>query len=241
MKSSKIDIFADDVYRNSIFIEKLNLSFCQFFVKSPSGSILCIETGMRDDFSQLKSNLLTEGINVGSVSSIVVPHFEVDEMGALPDFMLQNQNLITYAHPICSHALADIFSVKTKLLKDEVPITINEELIIPIFTKHVHQWDSLVIYIPRFKALFSSDIFMRYGTVDEASGSPLQGIIASIEKSGYLPSIDHLHSALKKIQKYDIDWIFPMHGPSIHNDAAATIDALIGYCTKNRLKEIVER
>ncbi len=79
MKSSKIDIFADDVYRNSIFIEKLNLSFCQFFVKSPSGSILCIETGMRDDFSQLKSNLLTVGINVGSVSGIVAPHFEADD------------------------------------------------------------------------------------------------------------------------------------------------------------------
>ncbi len=82
---------------------------------------------------------------------------------------------------------------------------------------------------------------MRYGTVDEASGSTLQGIIASIEKSGYLPSIDHLYSALKKIQKYDVDWIFPMHGPSIHNDAAATIDGLIAYCTKNGLKEIAER
>lgn len=239
MKSSKLETFAGQVVRNSIFIDKLDLSFSQFFIKSPAGGVLCIETGMRGDFPLLKENLHSANIEIESVSHVIVPHFEADEMGALPDFIAHNKNLTAYAHPICSHALADVFSVKAKPLKDEVAVTIGGESIVPIFTKHVHQWDSLVVYVPRFKALFSSDIFMRYGAVDVDSGNALQDIVASIEHSGYLPSLDHLFSALKKIRKYDIDWIFPMHGPAIHEQPAQLIDGLIEYCARNRLGETV--
>jgi flavorubredoxin len=65
-------------------------------------------------------------------------------------------------------------------------------------------------------------------------------MISSIEESGYLPSLEHLHSALTKIKKYDIEWIFPMHGPAIHENAGATIDGLIEYCVNNRVKETAE-
>jgi flavorubredoxin len=239
MSSSKVDIFAEHIYRHSTYIEKINLSFSQFFIKSPSG-ILCIETGSRGDFPLLKANMHSVGIDVASVGGIIVPHFEDDEMGALPEFMALNKGLVTYAHPICAHALTDIFSVKTKPLKDETPIKINDEVIIPIFAKHVHQWDALVIYVPRFKALFSSDVFMRFGSVDEKSPKPLENMIASIEESGYLPSLEHLHSALNKIKKYDIEWIFPMHGPEVLENARASIDGLIEYSANSRLKEVVE-
>lgn len=239
MTASKIEKLADDVYRNSIYIDKLNLAFCQFFVKSPNGSFLCVATGMRADFAQLKANLESVDIDIASVKSVIAPHFEADEMGALPDFASNSPGLVAYAHPICAHALADIFSVKTKIFKDEVPVTINGEVIVPIFTKHVHQWDSLVVYVPRLKALFSSDVFMSYGPV-EGSGNALDGIISSIEKSGYLPSLDYLYSALKKIQKYEIDRIFPMHGPSIDHDIAATVNGLTEYSEANRFKSLAE-
>jgi glyoxylase-like metal-dependent hydrolase (beta-lactamase superfamily II) len=241
MNASKVDIFSGDIYRHSIFIEKLGLSFCQFFIRTQSGSVLCIETGMRGDFQLIKSNLLPAGIDVASVSSVIVPHFEADEMGGLPEFAKHNAALVAYAHPICSHALADVFSVKTKPLKDEAQTLINGESVIPIFTKHVHQWDSLVIYVPRLKALFASDILMRFGTVDARSGNPLPEIIAAIEHSGYLPSLDYLRLALKKIRKYDIDVVFPMHGPAIHGSSvAAAIDGLVEYCERSPLKETAE-
>jgi flavorubredoxin len=97
-----------------------------------------------------------------------------------------------------------------------------------------------VIYVPRFKALFSSDIFMSFGTVDEKWANPVEKMISSIEESGYLPSVDYLHTALVKMRKYDIESIFPMHGPAIHGNAAAAIDGLIEYCVKNRVKEAVD-
>lgn len=236
MNASKIEVFSEHIYRNSTYIEKLHLGFSQFFVRTPAGGVLCIETGMRAEFPQMKENLQQVGIDIAAVGNVIVPHFEADEMGALPDFLAHNKSLTAYAHPICTHALADIFAVKTKALKDEVPVTINGEEVIPVFAKHVHQWDSLVVYLPRFKALFSSDVFMRFGPADAPAGSATQvvdGIVESIEKSGYLPSVAHLHAVLEKLRKYEIESIFPMHGPAIHQDIPAVIDGLAAYCTRD--------
>ncbi|KND59498.1 putative flavoprotein [Candidatus Burkholderia verschuerenii] len=233
MNTSRIDAFGEDVFRNSTYIDKLDLAFSQFFVRTPTGSLLAIATGMRADFPQLKTNLQGAGFDIASVASLIVPHFESDEMGALPDFMAHNAALVAYAHPICAHALSDIFSVKTKILKDETPVTINGEVVVPIHAKHVHQWDSLVVYVPRLKALFSSDIFMSYGPVD-GEGGTLDNIVGSIDKSGYIPSLEHLASALKKIRKYDIESIFPMHGAPIRTHIPETIDGLIEHCETHR-------
>jgi flavorubredoxin len=225
---SRIDTFGDDIFRNSIYIEKLKLSFSQFFVRSPSGVLLAISAGMRGDFDALTRNLQTVGLEVGTVSALIVPHFEADEMAALPDFLKHNPSLLVYAHPICAHALSDIFSVKTKVLKDETPVTINAEVVIPIHVKHVHQWDSVVVYLPRLKALFSSDIFMSYGPV-EANGATLDAMVRSIETAGYLPSLDYLGRALDKLKKYEIEWVFPMHGAALHHAIPETIEGLISY------------
>jgi flavorubredoxin len=233
MNPSRIDAFGEDILRNSIYVEKLKLAFSQFFIRSPSGSLLAIAAGMRGDFPQLKANLEGAGIGAGAVASLVVPHFEADEMGALPEFQALNPSLVAYAHPICAHALADIFALKTKLLKDETPVTINGETIVPIHVTHVHQWDSLVVYVPRLKALFSSDMFMSFGPVDavrEGAAGTLDEIVRSIGQSGYLPSLDHLAVALEKLRKYEIESIFPMHGPALHAGIAQTIDGLIAYC-----------
>ncbi|MCA8060891.1 hypothetical protein [Burkholderia sp. AU38729] len=37
---------------------------------------------------------------------MIVPHFEVDETGALPDFLVANPALVAYAHPVCTHGPA---------------------------------------------------------------------------------------------------------------------------------------
>nr|WP_284700805.1 MBL fold metallo-hydrolase [Robbsia betulipollinis] len=195
---------------------------------------------MRADFDGFQRNLQAVGIDVAAIAALIVPHFEADEMAALPEFLSRNPALVAYAHPICAHALADIFPVKTRILKDETPVTINGEVVVPIHVKHVHQWDSLVVYLPRLKALFSSDIFMSYGPVDGA-GPTLDAMVRSIEKSGYLPSLDYLADALGKLRKYDIDRVFPMHGAALHEAIPETIDGLAAYCEKTRPVEAALR
>ena len=80
-----------------------------------------------------------------------------------------NPALVADAHPICAHGLADFFGVRASPLKEGEPTTISGVELVPIFTKHVHQWDALVVYLPAYQALPSSDILMRFG--DEAAAA----------------------------------------------------------------------
>ncbi|MCA7895101.1 oxygen-binding di-iron domain-containing protein [Burkholderia cepacia] len=228
MDTARIEEIRSGLFRATTYIDKLKLGFSQFFVRSPDGDVVCIETGTRSNFPQLSASLATVGIAPSMVNSVVVPHFEVDEMGALPDFLAANPALVAYAHPICAHGLADIFGVRAKPLKDGEPTTISGVDVVPIFTKHVHQWDALVVYLPAYKALLSSDILMRFG--DEAADDPLPAILDSIRRSDYLPSLAHLASALRRIQTLDLNVILPMHGPAITHDIPRVLAGAIAHC-----------
>lgn len=149
-------------------------------------------------------------------------------MGALPDFLAANPALVAYGHPMCTWGLADVFGVRATPLKDDTPTTISGVDVVPIFTKHVHQWDALVVYLPACKALLSSDILMRFG--DDATNDPLPAIIDSIERSDYLPSLARMASALRRIQTLDLDIILPMHGPAITHDIPRVLAGAIAYC-----------
>lgn len=228
MDNARIEEIRSGLFRATTYVDTLNLCFSQFFVRSPNGEVVCIETGTRSNFPQLSASLATVGITPSMVSSVIVPHFEADEMGALPDFLAANPALIAYGHPMCTWGLADVFGVRATPLKDGTPTTISGVDIVPIFTKHVHQWDALVVYLPACKALLSSDILMRFG--DEATDDPLPAIVDSIARSDYLPSLAHLASALRRIQALDLDIILPMHGPAITHDIPHVLAGAIAHC-----------
>jgi len=218
--SSKIFKVLENLYVNSIFIDKIGLSFNQFIVVSKNEKITLIETGFRNDFGSLSNNMLSVGLYPENIENIIVPHFEADEMGALPEILkVSTQKVKVYAHPICTFSLNDIFNARTKPVKDNEVISVFEGLSLKfIYTKHVHQWDSLVVYWIEQKILFSSDLFIQKG---EFAGinkeNCLTEIIASIYKDNYLPSCNHLNHALDKIKENKINIIFPMHGSGLSN------------------------
>jgi flavorubredoxin len=229
--SSAVEILPG-LFRTSLYVEKLKLAFSQFFVQSPAGELLCVETGMRANFPELTRQLDALGLSAAQVDNLVVPHFEADEMGALPEFLAVNPNLTAHAHPICAHALADLFPVRAKPLRDGASILLSGTAIVPLFATHAHQWDSLVVYLPAYRTLLSSDLFMSHGDVAAPHDDPVAAIVASIEKSGYLPSLRHFAAALRRIQALDLALILPMHGPAITRDIPRVIADLLAYCER---------
>ncbi|HDR8988525.1 TPA: MBL fold metallo-hydrolase [Burkholderia vietnamiensis] len=228
MSASRIDAVRDGLFRATTYVDTLDLGFSQFFIRSPHGDVLCVETGTRANFTQLSAALDAVGIAPSMVSNVIVPHFEADEMGALPDFLAANPALVAYAHPMCAWGLADVFGVRAVPLKDGEPTTLSGIDVVPVFTKHVHQWDALVVYLPAYKALLSSDILMRFGTQD--ADDPLPAILDAIARADYLPSLAHLASALRRVQALDIDIVLPMHGPAITRDVQRVIAGVIAHC-----------
>ncbi|ABO56427.1 MULTISPECIES: MBL fold metallo-hydrolase [Burkholderia] len=228
MSASRIDAVRDGLFRATTYVDTLDLGFSQFFIRSPHGDVLCVETGTRANFTQLSAALDAVGIAPSMVSNVIVPHFEADEMGALPDFLAANPALVAYAHPMCAWGLADVFGVRAVPLQDGEPTTLSGIDVVPVFTKHVHQWDALVVYLPAYKALLSSDILMRFGTQD--ADDPLPAILDAIARADYLPSLAHLASALRRVQALDIDIVLPMHGPAITRDVQRVIAGVIAHC-----------
>ncbi|KVG05945.1 MBL fold metallo-hydrolase [Burkholderia vietnamiensis] len=228
MSASRIDAVRDCLFRATTYVDTLDLGFSQFFIRSPHGDVLCVETGTRANFTQLSAALDAVGIAPSMVSNVIVPHFEADEMGALPDFLAANPALVAYAHPMCAWGLADVFGVRAVPLQDGEPTTLSGIDVVPVFTKHVHQWDALVVYLPAYKALLSSDILMRFGKED--ADDPLPAVLDAIARADYLPSLAHLASALRRIQALDIDIVLPMHGPAITRDVQRVIAGVIAHC-----------
>ncbi|HDR8965423.1 TPA: MBL fold metallo-hydrolase [Burkholderia vietnamiensis] len=228
MSASRIDAVRDGLFRATTYVDTLDLGFSQFFIRSPHGDVLCVETGTRANFTQLSAALDAVGIAPSMVSNVIVPHFEADEMGALPDFLAANPALVAYAHPMCAWGLADVFGVRAVPLQDGEPTTLSGIDVVPVFTKHVHQWDALVVYLPAYKALLSSDILMRFGKED--ADDPLPAVLDAIARADYLPSLAHLASALRRIQTLDIDIVLPMHGPAITRDVQRVIAGVIAHC-----------
>ncbi|MDN7490622.1 MULTISPECIES: hypothetical protein [Burkholderia] len=100
--------------------------------------------------------------------------------------------------------------------------------LVPIFTKHVHQWNGSVGYLPAYKALLSSGILMRFGR--EATDGPLPATVDSSRRPDYLPSLACLASALCPIQPLDLDLILPRHGPALTHDIPRVLAGAIAHC-----------
>ncbi len=227
--SSTIRAIKDNLYVNSVYIEKLGLSFNQFILVSQDKNITIIETGFRKDFNELCKNMAFAGLLPENIKSIVIPHFEADEMGALPEILkIANNKVNIYAHPICAFGLNDIFDAKAKPVKDNEVISVFEGCSLKfIHTKHVHQWDSLVVYWIERKILFSSDLFIQAGEFTGIKTNDCTTeIINSIKKDNYLPSHSHLVNALNKIEENEIETILPMHGSGLSNHIGLYIDSL---------------
>ncbi|MGZ5044144.1 MAG: oxygen-binding di-iron domain-containing protein [Methylobacter sp.] len=219
--SSTIHTIKENLYVNSLYIDKLGLSFNQFIVVSKDKNITLIETGFRKDFNDLCTNMAHVGLVPENIQNVIVPHFEADEMGAVPEILkISKRKINLYAHPICTFGLNDIFDAKSKPVKDNEIISVFDGCSLKfIHTKHVHQWDSLVVYWIEQKILFSSDLFIQGGEFTGINtNNCINEIVSSIKKDNYLPSHNHLVNALNKISENDIEIILPMHGSGLSNN-----------------------
>ncbi|MGZ4970440.1 MAG: oxygen-binding di-iron domain-containing protein [Methylobacter sp.] len=226
---SKIHTIKENLHVNSVYIDKLGLSFNQFILVSKDNNITIIETGFRKYFDELSKNIISIGLLPENIQNIIVPHFEADEMGALPEILkITNKKLNIYAHPICAFGLNDVFNTKAKPVMDSEVIPIFEGCSLKfIHTEHVHQWDSLVVYWIEQKILFSSDLFIQNGEFTGIkTDNCITEIVDSINKNSYLPSHNHLINALDKIKENEIEIIFPMHGSGLSNNIDLYIDSL---------------
>ncbi len=209
---AKISEIAPDVFRISIFAEKINLQFNHFLVIDDEPMLF--HAGMRLMFPEL-SEAVRKIIAPSGIKWIGFSHFEVDECGALNEWL----QIAPQARPVCSEAgalvnMSDFAIRPAQAMAGDAVLNTGKYNFQFIRTPHLpHGWDAGVMFEQTNKTLLCSDLFHQNGngaglTDKDILGSHKASLLA-YEKG---PLMDY-SPYTQKLQNYFIHWqiLIPKH------------------------------
>ena len=156
---------AENVFRISIFADQFDLQFNHFLVKDEEP--LLYHAGMRGMFPDLRE-AVAKIINPADLCWISWSHFEVDECGALNNWL----DVAPNAQPACSVVGA---LVNMNDFADRPPVGLEKGQVVETGqyrfrfqpTPHLpHGWDAGMLFEETQKILFCSDLFHQVGNVE---------------------------------------------------------------------------
>jgi flavorubredoxin len=163
---AQIDEITEDLYRISIYVPPLDLQFNHFLVRDEEP--LLFHTGMRRMFPEVR-DAVTRLIDPATLRWISWSHFEVDECGALNDWLA----IAPKAQAACGQVgalvnLEDFAARPPRGLTREDVIDTGRHRFRWVPTPHLpHGWDAGVLFEERDRVLLCSDLFHQTGQVDD--------------------------------------------------------------------------
>jgi len=229
---ARIDEIAPDIYRISILHPQLNMQFNHFLVKDEEP--LLFHTGMRGMFSDL-SAALGQVIDPASLRWISWSHFEVDECGALNNWLALAPN----ARPLCGQVGA---MVNVQDFADRPPVALapgdvhstGRHTFRWVPTPHLpHGWDAGMLFEERDRVLFCSDLFHQFGDVEAVTKADVVGryeqAIAAMQAHpvlmDYMPFTPQTRRRLNELASLEPRMLAAMHGSTFEGDCASAIRA----------------
>lgn len=221
---AKIDEIAPDVYRISIFVPDFDLQFNHFLIKDDEP--LLYHAGMKGMFPVLRE-AVAKIIDPSLIKWIGASHFEVDEWGALNEWLGE----AGHAQAVCSQvgALVNLndYAIRQPrgLLKNEVLSTGKYRFrFIP--TPHLpHGWDAGMLFEETNGTLLCSDLFHQIGDVKAVEESDVVGRCrqALIEYQAgplmdYMPYTTNTERLLGELAALKPDTLAAMHGSTFKGD-----------------------
>ncbi len=225
---------APDVYRISTYVPMADLQFNQFLVKDDEPFLF--HTGMRGIFPVVHE-AVRRIIDPGDLRWIGFSHFEVDECGALNEWL----DLAPHAQAVCSQVGAAVnlhdFANRPPrgLAADEVFGTGKYRFRFRATPHLPHGWDAGVIFEETQGTLFCSDLFHQNGMVEaltesdivERSRQALIGYQASFLMD-YMPFTPKTEQLLKGLAALRPRTLAAMHGSTFIGDGARALHELGG-------------
>jgi flavorubredoxin len=215
---------APDIYRISVYVSQFSLGFNHFLVKDEEP--LLYHTGMRGMYPELRE-AVARVIEPSRIRWISFSHFEVDECGALNDWLAEAPRAEAVAGVVGAMVNLSDFAVRPPraLKKDEVLPTGKYRFRF-LATPHLpHGWDSGFLFEETGRTLFSSDLFHQGGQVEPVTESDL---IDRVRKTlieyqagplmDYLPWTPKSEGHIKTLAALKPATIAAMHGSSFVGD-----------------------
>ena len=228
----QIDEIARDVYRICIHVPELDMQFNHFLVKDEEP--LLFHTGTRHMFPAMWE-AVGRVIDPASLRWISWSHFEVDECGALNQWLERAPN----ARPACGQvgALVNITDYATRpplaLAPGDVLAT-GRHRFRWVPTPHLpHGWDAGMLFEEEDRVLFCSDLFHQFGQREAVTRTDVVGrygeAIAKMQAHpvlmDYMPFTRETRQRLETLARLEPRLLAVMHGSAYEGDGAGALRA----------------
>ena len=220
---------AESVYRINVVLPGRSVTFSLFLIDDELPTL--VETSFGRVFDEVR-DAVSKVLDPRKLRHIVVPHFEGDECGSLNKFLAIAPDAVPVCSPIGVSSIGDFTDREPKAMADGDVLSIGRKKLRFVLTPYVHQWDSLVVFEETQGVLYSSDLFMQSGEGPAATDLDLSyQMVESYRRSGLMPSMKHLHSALDKLEpllnsETGIKTIACHHGSVLTGDPSPYFKAL---------------
>ncbi|HET9269411.1 MAG TPA: MBL fold metallo-hydrolase, partial [Vicinamibacterales bacterium] len=171
---TRIDEVAPDLYRISVYAEKFDLQFNHFLIRDEEP--LLFHTGMRGMFPQVRE-ALAKVIDPATLRWISWSHFEVDECGALNDWLAVAPKATPVVGVIGAMInIGDFSNRPPRALAPEERLETGRHRFRFVPTPHLpHGWDAGVLFEETDRVLLCSDLFHQLGDVEPVTTSDITG------------------------------------------------------------------
>ena len=230
----QINEIAPDVYRISVFVPEIQLQFNHFLIKDDEP--LLYHAGLKLMFPLLLEAVKTL-IDPAQIRWIGFSHFEVDECGALNEWLQIAPN----AKAVCSEvgALVNMtdYAIRPALaMKSNDVLETGKRRYRFIRTPHLpHGWDAGVMFEETDKTLLCSDLFHQNGNLVAITDKDIldahKTSLLNYEKGplmDYTPYNHKTKALLYQLAELAPKTLATMHGSSFHGDCAKALQDLDG-------------
>lgn len=229
---ARIDEIAPDLFRISVYLPHINLQFNHFVVRDDEP--LLFHTGMRRMFPEVRE-AVARVLDPAAIRWISWSHFEVDECGALNDWLA----IAPQAQPACSQvgALVNIEDFAARpprgLTRNDV-IETGRHRFRYVPTPHLpHGWDAGVLFEESSRVLLCSDLFHQVGDVEPVTSEDILGrwdaAVAAYQQHpvlmDYLPVTPATRRRLNELADLQPRILAAMHGSTFVGDGGAALRA----------------
>lgn len=211
MKEYKV---MDNVYLFNSYVDAIDLSFNQFLVLTPIPML--IHTGAIDRTEVLIPKI-QEVIGSRPLEYVFISHFESDECGGLALL----KNYYPQIKAICSQITARQlmgFGITSNIavVNPQDKMKIGDCLFEFIsYPSEMHLWEGLIMVEANQGILYSSDLFIRTGTIQKSmENSEINEEIQNINLQK-VPSQEALERLKRDLSAFHLNYLMPGHGPCL--------------------------
>lgn len=226
---ASVSEIAPNVYRICELFPEINLQFNHFLVVDEEP--LLYHTGMRRMFPQVLEGV-KKIIDPAKLRWIGFSHFEVDECGALNDWLALAPNAQAVSGVVGSMVnLADFAARPPKVLQRDETFSTGKLRFKYRPTPHLpHGWDAGVLFEETQRVLFCSDLFTHNGVVEPITSLDIVGRARQSMENfqagplmDYMPYTRNTRPMLEGLAALQPQTLATMHGSSFIGDCARAL------------------